>query len=157
MPLQSAGILLYRRHPDGLQVLLVHPGGPYNAKKDLGVWSVPKGLLEEGEEGLAAAKREFEEELGTPPAQTDFIPLKPVKQKAGKIVHAWAAEGDLNVAAIRSNTFRMEYPYKSGRWITVPEVDKAKWFSIAEAAHKIIPGQQPLLDELAAILASGQQ
>ncbi len=157
MPLQSAGILLYRHRGGSLEVLLVHPGGPYNARKDLGAWSIPKGLLEAGEEGLAAAKREFEEELGMPLLSSHFIPLSPVKQKGGKMVHAWAAEGDVDAMNIHSNIIRVEYPYKSGRWIAIPEVDKAGWFSLEAAALRIIPAQQSFLDELAVIAAAGQQ
>lgn len=152
MPIQSAGILLYRIRAGAAEVLLVHPGGPYFAKKDLGAWSIPKGLLEDDEEGLAAAKREFEEELGMALKAKSLVALAPVRQKGGKVVHAWAAEGDVDIENIQSNTFRMEYPYKSGRWIEVPEVDKAGWFGLDEAFEKILPAQQALLHELASIL-----
>jgi predicted NUDIX family NTP pyrophosphohydrolase len=154
MPVHSAGILLFRALSGVTEVLLVHPGGPYFAKRDEGVWSIPKGLLEEGEEGLATAKREFKEELGMEVSAKDFLPLKPIKQKGNKIVHAWAAEGDLDSGNACSNTFSMEYPYKSGKWIEVPEVDKAEWFSMEVAAIKILLAQQALLDELASILGS---
>ncbi len=126
---QSAGILLYRFVEHQLQVLLVHPGGPYHVHKDLGAWSIPKGEFEDGADPLVAAKREFREELGHPVTSTSFHRLSPVKQKAGKVVLAWAAEGDLDVSTIVSNTFSMEYPYKSGKWIDVAEVDRAEWFT----------------------------
>jgi predicted NUDIX family NTP pyrophosphohydrolase len=122
-------------------------------KKDDGVWSIPKGISEGEEDGLVAAKREFEEELGVAVSASHFIPLKPVKQKGGKIVHAWAAEGDVDVTNVMSNTFRMEYPPKSGRWIDVHEVDRAEWFGLEEAAVKMLSGQQGLLEELAAMLS----
>lgn len=144
---QSAGLLVYRNQAQELQVFLVHPGGPFWAGKDAGAWSIPKGEFSDDEEPLAAAKREFTEETG----QTitgNFIELKPVKQKAGKLVYAWAVEADVDADNIFSNTFKMEYPYKSGKWITVPEVDKAAWFSVEEARQKINPAQAALLDDL---------
>ena len=152
MPLRSAGILLYRMRGSGLQVLLVHPGGPYFARKDLGAWSIPKGLYEGDEDGLAAARREFREELGCEVPDAHFTQLPSVKQKGGKIVEAWAAPGDIDVAEIASNTFSMEYPYKSGTWRDYPEVDKAEWFDLQEAANKILPAQVPLLTALARLL-----
>ena len=155
MPLQSAGILLFRILRSGPEVLLVHPGGPYFARKDLGAWSIPKGLHEANEDGLTAAKREFREEIGQDLPSTEFILLQPIRQKGGKVVHAWAAQGDLDATAIRSNTFQMEYPPKSGQWKEFPEVDRAAWFSLAEAAEKILPAQAPLLTELGIVLSSG--
>jgi predicted NUDIX family NTP pyrophosphohydrolase len=150
--MKSAGILLYRTGLNGLEVLLVHPGGPFNARKDLGAWSIPKGLYEEDEDALVAAKREFLEELGSAVKAKRFIPLEPIKQKGNKIVHAWAAEGDLDVTTVVSNTFRMEYPYKSGKWGEYPEVDRAEWFALDVAATKMIPEQAALLDQLRAQL-----
>jgi len=147
MPKTSAGLLLYQRNNNVLQVFLVHPGGPFFAKKDAGAWSVPKGEIDEGEDALAAAKREFEEETGCRPAG-NFIPLSPVTQKSGKIVHAWAVEGDCDAQAIRSNTFTLEWPPKSGRMQEFPEVDKAGWFTIDEAREKINPAQAALMEEL---------
>ena len=144
----SAGILLYKRKNNELQVFLVHPGGPFFTNKDEGVWSVPKGELEEGEDALAAARREFEEETGCRP-EGKFIPLSPVKQKGGKIVLAWAVEGDCDADAIRSNTFMIEWPLKSGRMRDFPEVDRAGWFTDGEAKKKINPAQAALVDELA--------
>jgi predicted NUDIX family NTP pyrophosphohydrolase len=153
MSLQSAGILLYRIRQAVTEVLLVHPGGPYFVKRDTGVWSIPKGLFESDEDGLAAARREFQEELGVACPAVEFLPLQAIKQKGGKTVYAWAAKGDMDVSNIVSNTFQMEYPYKSGRWITVSEVDKAEWFTLPEAAEKIIPAQLPFLHQLATILS----
>ncbi|MBB1284191.1 NUDIX domain-containing protein [Flavisolibacter sp. BT320] len=142
----SAGILLFRRK-DVLEVFLVHPGGPYWHGKEEGAWSVPKGEFTDKEDLLQAAKREFEEETGQP-VDGDFIPLKPIQQKAGKIVYTWAVEGDIDAGRIVSNTFRQEYPYKSGKWITVPEVDKAGWFDLKEARKLMNPAQAALLDDL---------
>ncbi len=156
MLLQSAGILLYRRRANDCEVLLVHPGGPYFAHKDAGAWSIPKGLIEDGEDGLVAARREFAEELGSELTASTFIRLQPVRQKGGKIVHAWAAEGNLDVRNIKSNTFRLEYPYKSGRWIDVPEVDRAEWFDLEQAAVRILPAQLPFLTALAGLLGIQQ-
>lgn len=153
---QSAGILLYHMPKAGpLKVLLVHPGGPYFKDKDTGAWSIPKGEFTADEAPLAAAIREFQEELGQPVPSTDFHALTPVKQKAGKIVHAWAACGYCEVSNFQSNTFRIEYPYKSGRWITVPEVDKAEWFTPEEARLKINEAQAALISELEALLRAG--
>src|SRR5262252_3749819 len=123
----SAGLLMYRRREGGLEVFLVHPGGPFWAKKDLGAWSIPKGEYDEGEEPLAAARREFEEETGIQP-EGHFVPLKTIKQPGGKTVLAWAFEGDADVAAIKSNTFSMEWPPHSGKQQDFPEVDRAGWF-----------------------------
>ncbi|GAA0530357.1 NUDIX domain-containing protein [Chitinophaga japonensis] len=149
----SAGILLYR-YRDQLQVLLVHPGGPFWAKKDAGAWSIPKGEAENGDGLLSAALREFEEETGMRPAADPdtLLPLEPVKQKGGKLVHAWALQGDLDTTDIRSNTFEMEWPPRSGKTRSFPEVDKAAWLPIPEARQKILAGQLPLIDQLLSIL-----
>jgi len=144
MPKTSAGLLLYRYRGE-LEVFLVHPGGPFWAAKDAGAWSIPKGEFEPGEEPLAAAKREFTEETGFA-AEGDFLALTPVKQKSGKTVHAWALEMDCDPARLVSNTFSFQ-----GR--TFPEVDRAAWFGTADAKRKILPGQAPLVDELAHLLA----
>ena len=132
---------------DRLEVLLVHPGGPYWAKKDAGAWTIPKGEIDEGEDALDAAKRELKEETGIEVA-CELVALAPVKQRGGKTVHAWAGEGDCDPLAITSNTFLMEWPPKSGRMQSFPEVDRAAWFSLDEARVKILSGQAPLLDEL---------
>ena len=148
MPKQSAGLLMFRRDGGKLEVLLVHPGGPFWKNKDLGAWTIPKGEHDAGEEGLIAAAREFREETGIEP-RGPFIALTPVKQAGGKIVAAWAFEGDGDAAAIRSNTFSLEWPRGSGRFQDFPEVDRAAWFSLDEARRKILRGQVPLLEELA--------
>lgn len=142
---------MYRRKPDGLQVLLVHPGGPFWKNKDDGAWSIPKGEVCEGEELLACAQREFTEETGFIPSG-EFLALNPIKQKGGKIVHAWAFEGDCDPTAIKSNTFKIEWPLKSGQWITIPEVDRADFFDVAAAKQKINPAQADFLDQLTALL-----
>jgi predicted NUDIX family NTP pyrophosphohydrolase len=147
----SAGILLYRRRDGGLEVFLVHPGGPFWAKKDLGAWSIPKGELTEGEEPLRAAIREFREETSFDVAG-EFLPLSPVKQKSGKMVIAWALEGDCDPQEMRSNTFSMEWPPKSGKQREFPEADRGAWFGIEEARTRIVSGQAPLLDELARLV-----
>ncbi|MEO6328494.1 MAG: NUDIX domain-containing protein [Ginsengibacter sp.] len=147
MPKKSAGILIYSYHNNLLQVLLVHPGGPFWAKKDLGAWSVPKGEIEEDENPLDAAKREVEEETGIK-ILGDFVELTPIKQKSGKMVYAWAIKNDLNAAEITSNTFETEWPPKSGIKKRFPEIDKAAWFNAEEAKKKIIEGQVPLIEEL---------
>lgn len=147
MQKKSAGILLYRFQNNLPEVLLVHPGGPFWAKKDLGVWSIPKGEFEADENPLDAAKREVKEETGIK-VQGDFIELTPVKQKSGKIIYAWALQGDFNSAEIKSNTFEMEWPPKSGIKKAFPEIDKAAWFTTDEAKKKIIEGQVPLINEL---------
>ena len=146
----SAGLLLYRRR-DELEVFLVHPGGPFWAKKDLGAWSLPKGELEEGEDPLATAIREFTEETSFP-IDGDFLRLTPLRQPSGKTIHAWAVEGDCDPAQLRSNLFSTEWPPKSGQQREFPEVDRAAWFTIAEARERIIAGQAPFLDELVARL-----
>ena len=143
----SAGILLFRRAPSGLEVLLVHPGGPFWAKKDLGAWSIPKGLADEGEDLLAAAKREFLEETGGA-AEGRFLDLGAHKQQGGKTVAAWACEGDFDPAGLKSNTFPLEWPPRSGRIAEFPEVDRAAWFSIDEALEKIGRGQKAIVSAL---------
>ena len=148
---QSAGILLYRMKKVP-EFFLVHPGGPFWKGKDNGAWSIPKGEFSSGEEGLAAAKREFEEETGKSISGT-FVPLQPVKLKSGKIVYAWAVEGDIEASSIVSNHFKVEWPYRSGKWQSFPEVDQAGWFSAREAREKINPAQVPLIDELEKIVA----
>jgi predicted NUDIX family NTP pyrophosphohydrolase len=146
----SAGVLVYRRR-SRLEVLLVHPGGPFWAKKDDGAWSIPKGEFAEGEDPLTAARRELAEETGLV-VDRELRPLGSVKQAGGKVVHAWALEGDLDASAIRSNTFSMEWPPRSGRMQQFPEVDRAAWFSIDEARVKLLKGQLPLLDVLVAAI-----
>jgi predicted NUDIX family NTP pyrophosphohydrolase len=148
MPARSAGILLYRLRGERLEVLLVHPGGPFWAKKDLGAWSIPKGEHDAEEEALACALREFEEETGTAPSPGDLTDLGSVRQKSGKVVQAWALEGDLDADTIRSNTFTMEWPPRSGRQSEFPEVDRAAWFGVAEARERINPAQAAFLDRL---------
>jgi predicted NUDIX family NTP pyrophosphohydrolase len=145
---QSAGILLYRS-PPAREVLLVHPGGPFWAKKDAGAWSIPKGEYEEGDDPRAEALREFEEELGSAlPAGTELVELGTVKLKSGKRITAFAAEGDLDAETISSNTFEMEWPPRSGRMQAFPEVDRAGWFSIEEAREKLNPVQAEFLVRL---------
>lgn len=144
----SAGIVLYRLRAEGLEVFLVHPGGPYWAARDAGVWSIPKGELAPGDGLLETARREFAEETGSP-VSGEFLPLSPLRQASGKLVHAWAVEGDIDAAAIRSNLFTMEWPPHSGITRQFPEVDKGQWFGISSAIHKLLPGQRPFLEELA--------
>ena len=144
---RSAGILLYRKEGREIQVFLAHPGGPFWSRKDLGAWTIPKGEIGEGEDPLEAAKREFAEEIGVA-LEGRFIPLQTIKQRGGKIVAAWAIEGDCDADAIRSNAFSMEWPPKSGKLAEFPEVDRAGWFTLDEAREKIIGGQLPLLEEL---------
>ncbi|HXD66033.1 MAG TPA: NUDIX domain-containing protein [Solirubrobacteraceae bacterium] len=145
---KSAGLLLFRNAGADLQVLLVHPGGPFWAKRDHGAWSIPKGECEEGEDPRSAAWREFGEELGSPAPEGDALELGEVRQKAGKTVLAWAIAGDLDAEQITSNTFTMEWPPRSGRSQAFPEVDRAGWFSLAEARERINPAQAALLDRL---------
>ena len=149
MPKRSAGILMFRRRGARIEVLLVHLGGPFWAKKDLGAWSIPKGEYEDGEDPLEAARREFQEETGTP-VSGDFIELAEIRQAGGKLVKAWAVEGDLDAARIRSNTFTMEWPPRSGKMREFPEVDRAEWFPVDVAREKILTGQAALLDQLQA-------
>ena len=144
---KSAGLLVFRKMNTAIEVFLVHPGGPFWKGKDLGAWSIPKGEFTDGEDPLAVAQREFKEETGQE-ISGDFIALKTIQQKGGKLVHAWAVEGDADADRIVSNTFRQEYPYKSGRWITIPEVDKAAWLGVDEARKKINPAQEAFLEEL---------
>lgn len=151
MQKKSAGILLYRFHNNLTEVLLVHPGGPFWVKKDLGAWSIPKGEFDEDEKPLDAAIREVEEELGIKVAGK-FIELSPVKQKGGKAIYAWALQGNFNAKEIKSNTFEMEWPPKTGITKSFPEVDKAAWFNLNEAKEKINKGQVPLIEGLEIIL-----
>ena len=149
----SAGIVLYRRQRSALEVLLVHPGGPWWANKDDGAWSIPKGEFDAAEAPAAAARREFVEEIGHDPGAV-LVPLAVVKQSRAKVVHAFAVEGDLDAAAIRSNTFELEWPPRSGRTQVFPEVDRAAWFALDEARRRIIAGQRPILDALATLIAA---
>ncbi len=148
MPKLSAGILLYRKTNGRLEVFLVHPGGPFWQNKDLGAWSIPKGEYIAGEDPQAAARREFEEETGQTLPGGELVPLAEIKQPSGKIVSAWALEGNCSVE-IRSNTFSLEWPPKSGKHLDFPEVDRAGWFEIADARAKLLPGQHGFLDQLA--------
>jgi predicted NUDIX family NTP pyrophosphohydrolase len=145
MAQSSAGILLWRRRADGVEVLLGHFGGPYWAKRDAGAWAIPKGLIEPGEEAEACARREFAEELGVVP-DGPLVPLGRIRQKGGKRVEAFALEGDLDADAIVSNMFSVEWPPKSGRFESHPEIDRAAWFTLAEAREKILPSQRAILD-----------
>jgi predicted NUDIX family NTP pyrophosphohydrolase len=147
MPKQSAGILLYRNISGRIEVFLVHPGGPFWAKKDYGVWSIPKGEFADSEVPLEAAKREFQEETSFPIEGT-FSPLNPVKQPGGKTVYAWAVEGDIDAGAIRSNTFSIEWPIGSARTKSFPEIDRSDWFDLEVAKIKILKGQSGLLEQL---------
>ena len=151
---RSAGILLHRRVGDALEVLLVHPGGPAWSKRDAGAWSIPKGEIAEDEDPLAAALREFEEELGTAPPTGEADDLGEIRQRSGKRVRAWALAGDLDASRIVSNTFMFEWPPRSGRMIEIPEVDRAEWFGIQTARERINSGQVPLLDRLEELLGS---
>ncbi len=151
MPQISAGLLLYRRKNNVDEVFLVHPGGPLWARKDFGAWSIPKGLVDKDEELFEAAKREFYEETGFT-ATGPFFPLTPVKLKSGKLVFAWTVEGDCDPRKMKSNTFTMEWPPRSGKQQAFPEVDRAAWFALDEAKQRITPGQTALLEELRHIL-----
>lgn len=146
----SAGLLIFRKKNDRLEVLLAHPGGPFWAKKDEGVWSVPKGEVDGEEDYLSVAKREFEEETGFVP-KGEFVPLGTVIQKNGKLVHAWAFEGDCDPKTAKSNTFKMEWPPKSGEMREFPEIDRVEFFGIEEAKKKILPAQAEFLDKLKTI------
>jgi predicted NUDIX family NTP pyrophosphohydrolase len=148
MPKHSAGILLYRKVASVYEVLLVHPGGPFWAKKDLGAWSIPKGEFEPDEEPLAAAKREFEEEVGAAPPAGDYISFGEFKQTSGKIVYAFALEADFNLEHFKSNMFQLEWPPKSGNTQEFPEVDRAAWLSLDDAKQKLVSGQALLLEAL---------
>lgn len=153
MTKQSAGLLMYRKRGETLQVLLVHPGGPFWDKKDIGSWSMPKGEFSQDEDALKAARREFEEETGFLPTG-NFIRVGAIKQPSGKLIHAWAFEGDLDAKKIKSNTFSVEWPPQSGKQQEFPEVDRAEWFTIETAREKIIKGQVEFLDELLRVLES---
>ena len=154
---RSAGFLIFRKR-DEFEFFLVHPGGPFWAKKDLGAWSIPKGEYEDGADPLATAFREFQEEIGVPPQpKGELLPLGEVRQAGGKIVTAWAFESDCDQTAIRSNTFSMEWPRGSGRIREFPEVDRAGWFRIAEARGKILKGQVSFLDKLAVTLGASHR
>lgn len=148
---QSAGILLYRITSAALEVFLVHPGGPFWAKKDAGAWSIAKGEFGEGADPLETAKREFFEETGSP-IDGRFLALTPLKQRSGKLVYAWAVEGDIDAAGVRSNTFSMEWPPQSGKQQEFPEVDKGGWFTIPVAKEKLLAGQHGFLEELELLL-----
>jgi predicted NUDIX family NTP pyrophosphohydrolase len=149
---QSAGLLLYRRNGNGVEVLLGHPGGPFWRNKDLGSWSIPKGLIAEGEKPLAAARREFTEETGHRP-RGKSLPLGEARQPGGKLIQAWAVEGDWDAASLKSNMFEMEWPPRSGRRHSFPELDRAEWFDLAEAQAKILKGQAIFLTRLLEKLA----
>ena len=151
MPKTSAGLMVYRIREGRLEIFLVHPGGPFWARKDAGAWSIPKGEFIDPEDPLEAAKREFQEETGSE-IDGSFFPLKPIKQAGGKTVHAWAVQGDIDAERIQSNTFTMEWPKGSGRQKEFPEVDRAEWFEAEEARRRILPGQAGFLDELADLL-----
>ena len=148
----SAGILLYRRRGGLLEVLLVHPGGPFWRSRDVGAWQIPKGMVQAGEDPAAAAAREFEEELGVAPRGSP-VPLARIRQNGGKWVEAFAREGDLDAGAIRSNMFELEWPPRSGELQSFPEVDRAEWFAPEAARAKMLPSQAPLLDALEAMLS----
>lgn len=154
MPKHSAGLLMYRRSGADFAVLLVHPGGPFWAKKDLGAWSIPKGEYAPGEDALAVALREFAEETGAQPTGA-VEPLGEVVQAGGKRVSAWAIEGNFDPATLVSNTFALEWPPRSGRTAQFPEVDRAEWFAPGEAQQKILPGQRAFIDRLARLLKGG--
>jgi predicted NUDIX family NTP pyrophosphohydrolase len=155
MARRSAGILLYRRREQAVEVLLVHPGGPLWARRDAGAWSIPKGEYGEGEDPLAVALREFEEETGRRLPAEDLVALGEVRQRGGKVVSAWAAPGDLDPEAITSNTFTLEWPPRSGVRREFPEVDRAGWFDPATAREKLLAAQAELVDRLLAVLDGG--
>jgi predicted NUDIX family NTP pyrophosphohydrolase len=155
VPKKSAGLLPFREVSGRLEVLLVHPGGPFWAKKDEGAWSIPKGEFEDDEDPLGAAKREFAEETGFTP-EGEMIPLEPLRQPSGKLVYAWAMKYDADPAAVRSNTFSLEWPPKSGRLREFPEVDRAAWFSVEAAGRKISKGQAAFLVQLRDKLATNR-
>jgi predicted NUDIX family NTP pyrophosphohydrolase len=147
----SAGLLMYRSREGRLEVFLAHPGGPIWKNRDAGAWTIPKGLVNEGEDPLAAARREFNEETGLSPAGP-FVELGSIRQKAGKTVHAWAVEGNADAGEVKSNLTKLEFPHGSGRWLTFPEVDRCAWFSMADARRKINAAQAELIDRLEAKL-----
>ena len=148
MPKRSAGLLIYRYREGTMEVFLVHPGGPFWKNKDEGSWMIPKGEIDEGEEALPAAQREFQEETGFEPPEPPYYPLPTIKQAGGKVVEAFAVEGDCNPEQMKSNTFDMEWPPKSGRQQAFPEVDRGAWYALPMAARKILKSQRPLLDAL---------
>ena len=150
----SAGILVYRFTSGALEVFLVHPGGPFWSKRDLGSWSIPKGELDEGDGLLETAKREFREETGVP-IDGKFIELTPLRQPSGKRVHAWAVNGEIDPSCVKSNTFSIEWPPRSGKQQQFPEVDRAQWFAIPEAHEKLLPGQRGFLEELERKVGAG--
>jgi predicted NUDIX family NTP pyrophosphohydrolase len=152
MAAHSAGLLLYRRAGENWEVLLAHPGGPFWARKDAGAWTIPKGELAEGEDPLGGAIREFSEETGLRVTGV-FLPLTPRRQPGGKLVHAWAVESNFDPAGLRSNTFSMEWPPKSGRQATFSEIDRVAWFDLTEARTRILKGQVGFIDELQALIA----
>ena len=147
-------MVLFRRRSRGLEVFLAHPGGPFWSNRDVGAWTIPKGIVEEGEELHDAARREFREETGIEPLPP-FIPLGAIKQKAGKTVHAWGWEGDADPRTVTSNTMRTEWPRGSGKWLTFPEVDRCAWFDPAIARVKINPAQAELIDRLVSMVGAG--
>jgi len=155
MARRSAGLVLYRRRDGAVELLLVHPGGPLWARRDAGAWSIPKGEVGEGEDPRGVALREFEEETGHPPPRGELVALGEVRQRGGKLVTAWAAAGDLDPAAITSNTFTLEWPPRSGRRRQFPEVDRAGWFDPATAREKLLAAQAELVDRLLAALGEG--
>jgi predicted NUDIX family NTP pyrophosphohydrolase len=154
MPRQSAGLLVYRERAGELEFFLVHPGGPLWQNKDAGVWSIPKGEFVAGEEPLDVAKREFCEETGMT-VEGEFVPLGSVRQRGGKIVYAWAVRGDFDAARLRSNTFDLEWPPRSGRFVAFPEVDRGEWCSMSVAKEKIKPAQVDFLDQVARLAGRG--
>lgn len=155
MPKRSAGLLIYRQGERGLEVFLVHPGGPFWAKKDRGAWSIPKGEYDEDEEPLAAAQREFREETGFELQRGEFLSLGVVRQAGGKIVSVWAHEGDFDARTLTSNRCSIEWPPRSGRMLEIPEVDRGAWFTLEEARDRIWASQQPVLSSLAQALERG--
>ena len=157
MPKRSAGILMYRGEGDALELLLVHPGGPFWAKKDLGAWSIPKGEYDTGEDPLAVAKREFEEELGAAPPDGDYQRLGEIAQPSRKVITAFAVEGDFDPAMLKSNSFELEWPPKSGRKQSFAEVDRAEWFAPDEAREKILPGQSDFIERLLALIHASSE
>jgi predicted NUDIX family NTP pyrophosphohydrolase len=154
MPRTSAGVLLHRRGASGIEVLIGHMGGPFWARKDDAAWSIPKGEHGPDEDPLAVARREFEEEMGSPVPASDLVPLGQVRQSGGKVLTVWAAEGDLDADATTSNTFELEWPPRSGRMQEFPEIDRAAWVTVDVARTKLVKGQLPLLDRLLAHLDS---
>ena len=155
-PNVSAGLLLYRRSQNGLEIFLAHPGGPFWKAKESGAWTIPKGVIDPEEDPLDAACREFTEETGIEP-QGPFVPLGSIRQRAGKTIHAWAWEGDADANSTTSNEMRTEWPRGSGRWITFPEVDRCAWFGSVTAKSRINPAQAELIDRLEALLDGAPQ